>query len=159
MRRLKRSTALLQSSRDCLRGNRASPTGCDFARLKSRSPSLGAAARLFLGGITAATHRHYGASLAGIRSRLIKAKNVWVACGDMGQGNVVRRDIRILPAPRRLLPLLSCDHAEGQECKHYGYSKCYDRFDREFHCNYVFCSDALRRNSFHPPPELNEAML
>ena len=114
---------------------------------------------MFLEGITAATYRHYGANLARICSRLIKAKNVWVACGDMGQSNVVRRDIRILPAPRRLLPLLSCDHAEGQECKHYGYSKCYDRFDREFHCNYVFCSDALRRNSFHPPPELNEVML
>src|SRR6266576_139155 len=35
MRRLKRSTAFLQSSRDCLRGDRASPTRLGFARTKS----------------------------------------------------------------------------------------------------------------------------
>ena len=55
--------------------------------------------------------------------------------------------------------LLSCDSTEAQEYEHYGYSHCHDRFGREFHCDYVFCSDALRRNSFHPPPELNERML
>jgi hypothetical protein len=60
---------------------------------------------------------------------------------------------------RRSLPLFSCDGTEAQEYERYGYSHCYDRFGREFHCDYVFCSDALKRNSFHPPPELNEVML
>jgi hypothetical protein len=64
-----------------------------------------------------------------------------------------------MPSARRLLPLLSCDSTQGQQREHYGYSQCHDRFSREFHCDYAFCSDALRRNSFHPPPELKEAML
>jgi len=148
MRRLKRSTAFLQSSRDCLRGNRAWPTGFDFARIKSRGRSPGATARLFLEGLqpprtaTTVAVSHYGGSLAEIRSRLIKAKNVWVASADMGQGNVVRRDIRLLPARRRLLALLSCDQAKGQECKRNSYGKCYHRLGREFHCDHVFCTDA-----------------
>jgi hypothetical protein len=64
-----------------------------------------------------------------------------------------------MPTARRPLPLLSCDGAEAQEHEQYSYSQCHDRFGREFHHAYVFCSDALRRNSFHPPPELNEVML
>ena len=40
MRRLKRSTALLQSSRNCLRGNRSWPTRRDLARIKSRAGSV-----------------------------------------------------------------------------------------------------------------------
>lgn len=54
MRRLKRSTALLQSSRDCLRGNRASPTRLDFARIKSGGGSVVPTGRLFAGGMQAA---------------------------------------------------------------------------------------------------------
>ena len=95
----------------------------------------------------------------GIRSRLVNAENVRVACSDLTQVNVACRDIRVMPTARRLLPLLSCDRTEAQECEHYSYSRCHDRFGREFHCDYMFCSDALRRNSFHPPPELKEAML
>ena len=53
MRRLKRSTALLQSSRDCLRGNRASPTRLDFARIKSGGGSVVPTGRLFAGGMQA----------------------------------------------------------------------------------------------------------
>jgi len=44
MRRLKRSTAFLQRSWDCLRGNRAWPTRLGFARTKSRAGCVGAAA-------------------------------------------------------------------------------------------------------------------
>ena len=67
--------------------------------------------------------------------------------------------MRVMPTARRPLPLLSCDGTEAQEYEHYGYSQCHDRFRREFHRDYVFCSDAFRRKSFHPPPELNEVML
>jgi hypothetical protein len=95
----------------------------------------------------------------GIRSRLVKAKNVRVAWGDLAHLNIARGDVRIVLTARRRLPLLSCDRTEAQEREHYSYSRCHDRFGREFHCDYVFWSDALRRNSFHPPPELNEAML
>ena len=91
--------------------------------------------------------------------RLIEAENVRLVCGDLAEIDVARRDIRIMPTARRLLPLLSCDSPQAQEYEHYGYSQCHDRFRREFHCDYVFCSDDLRRNSFHPPPELNEVML
>ena len=91
--------------------------------------------------------------------RLVKAENVRLACGDLAQVNVVCRDIRVVPTTSRPLPLLSCNGTQGQECEYYGYSHCHDRLGGEFHCDYAFCSDALRRNSFHPPPELNEAML
>jgi hypothetical protein len=64
-----------------------------------------------------------------------------------------------MPTARRLLPLLSRDSTDAQKYEHYGYGHCHNRFGREFHRDYVFCSDALKRNSFHPPPELNEAML
>jgi hypothetical protein len=64
-----------------------------------------------------------------------------------------------MPTAHRPLPLLSRNGAEAQEYEHCGYSQCHDRFGGEFHYDYVFCSDALRRNSFHPPPELNELML
>ena len=64
-----------------------------------------------------------------------------------------------MPTARRPLPLLSCDGTEAQKYEHYSYTQCHDRFGRKFHCDYVFCNDALRRNSFHPPPELKEAML
>ena len=63
-----------------------------------------------------------------------------------------------MPTLFTLAPL-SCDGTQAQECKHYSYSRCYDRFGRKFHGDHVFCSDALSRNSFHPPPELKEAML
>src|SRR5215211_598891 len=53
MRRLKRSTAFLQSSRDCLRGDRASPTRLDLARIKSHGGSVVPADRLFTGGMQA----------------------------------------------------------------------------------------------------------
>ena len=106
-----------------------------------------------------ALRRRYSAGSAGIRSRLVKAGNVRLACGDLAQVNVACRDIRVMPTAHRPLPLLSCDGTEAQEYENYGYSRCHDRFGREFHCDYVFCSDALRRNSFHPPPELNESML
>jgi hypothetical protein len=100
----------------------------------------------------------YSASSSGIRSRLVKAENVGFARGDLAQVNIACRDIRVMPATPRLA-LLSRDGTEAQEYEHYSYSHRHDRFGREFHCDYVFCSDALRRNSFHPPPELNEAML
>jgi hypothetical protein len=64
-----------------------------------------------------------------------------------------------MPAARWPLPLLSCDGTEAQEYEYYSNSQRHDRLGGEFHCDYVFCSDALRRNSFHPPPELKEAML
>ena len=67
--------------------------------------------------------------------------------------------MRVMATARRPLLLLSCNGTKAQEYEHYGYSQCHDRFGREFHWDYVFCSDALRRNSFHPPPELNEVML
>jgi hypothetical protein len=95
----------------------------------------------------------------GIRCRLVNAENVRLACGDLAQGNITRRDIGVVPTTRRPLPLLSCDGTDAQEYEYYRYSRCHDRFGREFHCDYVFCSDALRRNSSHPPPELNEVML
>ena len=88
-----------------------------------------------------------------MRSRLVNAENVRLEI------NVACRDIRVMPTTRRPLPLLSCDSAEAQEHEYYGYSQCYDRLGGKFHYAYVFCSDALRRNSFHPPPELKEAML
>ena len=77
----------------------------------------------------------------------------------MAQVNVVCRDIRVVSTRPRPLPLLSCNGTQAQKCEHYGYNQCHNRLGREFHCDYVVCSDALRRNSFHPPPELNEAML
>ena len=148
MRRLKRSTAFLQSSRDCFRGNRAWPTRADFARIKSRLP------------VGCLRGRRCAASSDGIRSRLVEAEDVGVACGDLAQFNIARRnDIRVMPGAHGPLPLLSCNGAEAHECEHYGYSQCHDRFGRESHCDYMFCSDALRRNSFHPPPELNELIL
>jgi len=94
-----------------------------------------------------------------MRSRLVNAENVRFACSDLAQINVVCRDIRVMTTTPKPLPLLSCNGTQAQECEHYGYSHCHDRFGREFHCDYVFCSDAFRRNSFHPPPELKEAML
>ena len=100
----------------------------------------------------------YSANSAEIRSRLVNAEKVRVACSDLTQVSVACRDIRVMPTARRFA-LLSGDRPEGQECEHYSYSHCHDCFGREFHCDYVFCSDALRRNSFHPPPELKEAML
>jgi len=75
------------------------------------------------------------------------------------QVNIACGHIRVLSTTRRPLLLLRCDRTDAQECEHYRYSRCHDRFGREFHFDYVFCSDALRRNSFHPPPELKEAML
>ncbi len=101
----------------------------------------------------------YSANSAGIRSRLVNAENVRVACSDLTLVNVACRDICVMPTARRPLPLLSCDRTEAQEREHYSDSHCHDRFGREFHCDYAFCSDAFRRNSFHPPPELKEAML
>jgi hypothetical protein len=157
MRRLKRSTALLQSSRDCLRGDRSSTTRRDFARIKSRGGSVVAA-------VSAARGRMQAVRLPlqfqfrRVCFRLVKAENVRLACGDLAWISVVCRDICVMPTARRLA-LLSCDSTEAQEYEHYGYSCCHDRFGREFQCDYVFCSDALRRNSFHPPPELNESML
>jgi hypothetical protein len=56
----------------------------------------------------------YSASLAGLCSRLIKAENVRVVCGDPAQINIVRRDIRVVPTTRGPLPLLSCDRAEAE---------------------------------------------
>ena len=99
----------------------------------------------------------YRSNSAGIRSRLVNTESVRLACSDLTQFNGAFRDIRIMPTARRFA-LLSRDRTEAQECEHYGYSHCHDCFGREFHCDYVFCSDALRRNSFHPPPELKEAM-
>ena len=96
---------------------------------------------------------------AGIRSSLVNAENVRLADSDRTQVDVASRDIRVMATARKPLPLLSCNRTEAQECEHYSYSHCHDCFGREFHCDYVFCSDALRRNSFHPPPELKEAML
>ena len=132
MRRLERSTALLQSSRNCFRGSRASRTGRDFARIKSRRRFLVLTARLFRQEYSRQPWS-YSASLAGMRSRLVKAKNVWVACGDLAQVNIARRDIRIVATTRRPLPLLSCDCAEAQQSKYYRHSQCHDRFGREFH--------------------------
>ena len=106
-----------------------------------------------------ATHCRNSANAAGIRSGLVSAENVLLACSDLTRVNVACRDIRVMPTERRPLPLLSCDGTEAQEHEHYGYSHCHDRFGRKFHCDYAFCSDALRRNSFHPPPELKEVML
>src|SRR5262249_24496056 len=91
------------------------------------------------------------------RYSLVKAENVSLACGDSVQVNVACRDIRVTSTPR--LALLSCDGTQAQEQEHYRYSRCHDRFGRKFHGDYVFRSDALSRNSFHPPPELNEVML
>jgi len=64
-----------------------------------------------------------------------------------------------MPIPRGPLSLLSCDGTEAHEYEYNSYSQCHDRFGRESHWDYVFCSDAFRRNSSHPPPELNEVML
>ena len=101
----------------------------------------------------------YSANFAGIASRLVSAGNVRAACSDLAHINVVCSDIRVTPTARRLLPLLSSDGSEAKEYKHYRYSHCHHRFGREFHCVYAFWIDALKRNSFHPPPELNEVML
>src|SRR5437867_2445406 len=158
MRRLKRSTAFLQRSRNCLRGCRASPTTRDFARIKSRRGSVVSAVAAARGRNARRDACHYSSSSGGVRSRLVKSENVRLACSDLGQINVACRDIYIMPTTARRA-LLACDGTQGQECEHYGYSRCHDRFGREFHGDYVFCSDALRRNSFHPPPELNEVML
>jgi hypothetical protein len=152
MRRLKRCTAFLQSSRDCFRGNRAWPTRANFARIKSRGGSVEWAGCL--------RARRCSANSDGIRSRLVEAENVGVACGDLAQFNIARRgDIRVMLRARRPLPLLSCNGTKTQECEYYGYSQCHDRFGRESHWDYVFGSDAFRRNSSHPPPELNEVIL
>ena len=158
MRRLKRSTALLQSSRNRLRGDRAWPTRPAFTRTKSRGGSVVSAGWRVLEECGRRGCR-YSADSAEICSRLVEAENVRPACRDACQINIARRDMRIMPTARRLLPLLSCNGAEAQEYEHYGYSQCHDRFGREFHYDYVRCSDALRRNSCHPPPELNEVML
>jgi hypothetical protein len=140
MRRLKRSTAFLQRSRNCLRGDRASPTRRDFARIKLRER----AARC--------------AEDSALYSSLVKSENFRLACGDLVQINVATRDIRVMPTMPRLA-LLSCDGTQAQECEDYRYNRCHDRFGREFHGNHVFCSDAFIRRSLHPPPKLNEAML
>jgi len=55
--------------------------------------------------------------------------------------------------------LIEADGTEAKKCEYYSYSQCHDRLCGEFHCDYVFCSDALSRNSFHPPPELKEVIL
>ena len=89
--------------------------------------------------------------------RLVEAENVRLASGDLSEFDVVSCDVPLMRTGRARLPLLSCDHAKAQEHEHYSYSQCDDRFGREFH--HLFCSGALRRNSFHPPPELNEVML
>ena len=96
---------------------------------------------------------------ARIRCRLVDAENVRLACGDLAQADVARGYIPVMPAAHRPLPLLSRDGTEAQEYEYYSYSQCHDRLGGEFHCDYVFCSDALRRNSFQPPPELKEVML
>ena len=159
MRRLKRSTAFLQRSRDCLRGNRASPARLDFARIKSGGGSVVPTGGLVCGRNAGATPAATVPIPPGYASRLVNAENVRVACSDLTLVNVACRDICVMPTARRPLPLLSCDRTEAQECEHYSDSHCHDRFGREFHCDYVLCSDAFRRNSFHPPPELKEAML
>ena len=69
----------------------------------------------------------------GICSRLVKAKNVRFARADLTQVNIARCDIRVVPTTHRPLPLLSCDRTEAEECEHYSYSYCHDRFRREFH--------------------------
>ena len=159
MRRLKRSTAFLQSSRDCLRGIRSSSTGRAFARIKLRCGPRS------LSSFRCSRKKYrcdgccYDTGVAGSGSLLIKAENVRAGCGDPAQVNIACRYVRVLSTMRRSLPLLPCDRTEAEKCEHYRYSYCYNRFGREFHCDYVFCSDALRRNSFHPPPELKETML
>jgi len=103
--------------------------------------------------------RRCSAISAGIPSRLVKAENVGLACGDLAQVNIARRDIPIMLTARGPLPLLPCNGTEAQKYEYYSYSQCHDRLGGEFHCDYVFCSDTFRRNSFHPPPELNEVIL
>src|SRR5262249_62289428 len=133
MRRLKRSTTLLQRSRNCLRGDRASAKRRDFARIKSRGrfvvPTVSAARGRNAGVTPAATVP----APAGLRSRLVKAKNVCVACSDLTQMNTACRDIRVAPT-LFTLALLSCDGTQAQECEHYSYGRRYDRFGRKFHC-------------------------
>ena len=73
----------------------------------------------------------YSSSSSRVRSSLVKAENVRVACGDLAQVNACR-DIRVM-FTLRTLALLSCDGTQAQECEHYGYSRCHYRFGREFH--------------------------
>jgi len=158
MRRLKRSTTLLQSSRNCFRGERAWPTGPAFARIKSAAVLYCQVAGRCARNVRA-THCRYGASRVGISYRLIQAEHVRLAWGDLAELHAVCRDMRVMRSTRRLLPLLSCDGTKAQQHEHYSYCECHDCFGRQIHCDYVFCSDAFSRNSFHPPPELNEVML
>src|SRR5260370_10392646 len=99
MRRLKRSTALLQSSRDCLRGDRSSTTRRDFARIKSRGRSVVAA-------VSAARGRMQAVRLPlqfqfrRVWFRFVKTENVRLAFGDLGLVSVVFPAICLIPTAR-----------------------------------------------------------
>ena len=128
MRRLKRSTAFLQRSRDRFRGVAASLTGGSLAR---RKWPMRAAARLrvpytFLRRLRFCPSRWISFSL-------VKAENVRVICGDLAQSNVACRDVRNIPIIGRPAPLLSCNRTEAQKCEHYSDSRCHNCFGRKFH--------------------------
>ena len=66
--------------------------------------------------------RRCSAISAGIPSRLVKAENVGLACGDLAQVNIARRDIPIMLTARGPLPLLPCNGTEAQKYEYYSYS-------------------------------------
>jgi hypothetical protein len=134
MRRLKRSTAFLQSSWDCLRGIRASSTGCAFARIKSRGDPR-SLSNFPLSVRNTGDGCCYRTRVSGSGLLLIKAENVRAGCGDLAQVNIARCYVRVLSLTHRGLPLLPCDRTEAKKCEHYRYSYRYDRFGREFHCD------------------------
>jgi len=132
MRRLKRSTALLQCSRNCLRGCRGSLNEPAFARTKSRQRGYAGQQRPPKGNATV----FLLVAVAG----LVQPQNLLLAC------SVVRSERRIIKSLRAHLPqraaacritstltLLPRNDTHAQNGKGYCYCPGYCRFNGEFH--------------------------
>src|SRR5206468_11087389 len=136
MRRLKRSTALLQRSRNCLRGRKASRNERDYARRKSRE----LARSLQTSMLRTAHSTARGRRLDPLSRRdccclwsVLGEKLILAAVGLHRQRNLgCARTPRVQPASSTLA-LLSRNDAHGQDGKRYCYRTRYCSLNGEFH--------------------------
>ena len=186
MRRLKRSTALLQCSRNCLRGCRGSFNEPDFARTKSREPEVNRAFSAALlgssnpGALPQAANdaaplalNRYRCGRCRLKS-VLDEKLVLAASAVRPRRRTVkslRADLPQRGAACRITSTLSRNDTHAQNGKGYCYCPRYCRFNGEFHLairslmrtvvffGQVFRKEAFRRSSLAPPPKLKETML
>src|SRR5437667_10243666 len=133
MRRLKRSTALLQRSRNCLRGCRASCNERDYARRKSRELARSlqtSTLRTAHSTARGATPRSFSRLIAGALWSVLGEKLILAALGLHGQRNLGCARIPLVQPASSTLALLLGNDGHTQDGKGHCYSPCYSRFDR-----------------------------